>query len=169
MATIRRSIPTTRPAAEVWAAVADLGAIHERLAAGFVTDTELDGDTRVVTFDGGVVAQELIVSVDHDRRRLAYSVIDSPLGMRHHHATFEVVDDGSGSRLEWVVDLSPDAAAPAMEAMVDLGCAAMQRTLSLPRGARRRRDRVMPAAAPGSASGCAVRRRGGRRDRQGRT
>jgi hypothetical protein len=28
------------------------------------------------------------------------------------------------------VDLSPDAAAPAMEAMVDLGCVAMQRSLS---------------------------------------
>jgi hypothetical protein len=132
MATIRRSIPIDRSAAEVWDAVAAVDAIHDRFARGFVTDTELDGDVRTVTFDGGIVARELIVSVDPDRRRLAYSVIESPIGMRHHHATFEVLDehDGAGCRLEWVVDLSPDTAAPTIEAMVDLGCAAMQQTLS---------------------------------------
>ena len=129
MATIRRTIPIDRPAAGVWGAVADAGAVHDRLARGFVTATELDGDVRTVTFEGGVVARELIVSVDPDRRRLAYSVIESPLGLRHHHATFEVVDEGERCSLEWVVDLSPDTAAPAVEAMVDLGCTAMQRTL----------------------------------------
>ena len=132
MATIRRTIPIARPAAEVWDAVADAGAIHERLARGFVIDTQVDGDLRTVTFEGGVVATELLVSVDPERRRLAYSVIDSPLGMQHHHATFEVVDAGDGCRLEWVVDVSPDSAAPALEAMVDLGCAAMEQTLSAP-------------------------------------
>ena len=130
MATIRRTIPIDRPAAEVWDAVADAGAIHDRLASGFVTATELDGDVRTVTFEGGVIARELIVSLEPDRRRLAYSVIESPLGMRHHHATFEVVEDGDGTSLEWVVDLSPDTAATAIEAMVDLGCTAMQRTLN---------------------------------------
>jgi hypothetical protein len=130
MATIRKTIPSDRPAPEVWDALADTGAIHERLAQGFVTDTHLDGDLRTVTFEGGVVAQELLVSVEPDRRRLAYSVIESPLGMRHHHGTFQVVEDGDGSRLEWVVDLSPDSAAPTIESMMDLGCAAMQRTLS---------------------------------------
>ncbi|HJR25683.1 MAG TPA: SRPBCC family protein [Acidimicrobiales bacterium] len=130
MATIRRTIPVDRPAAEVWDAVADPGAVHDRLARGFVTDTELDGDVRTVTFDGGVVARELIVSVDPGRRRLAYSVIESPLGLRHHHATFQVVGEGDTCSLEWVADVSPDTAAAAVEAMVDLGCAAMQRTLS---------------------------------------
>jgi hypothetical protein len=130
MATIRRTIPVDRPAAEVWDAVADPGAVHDRLARGFVTATELEGDVRTVTFEGGVVARELIVSIDPDRSRVAYSVIESPLGLRHHHASFEVVGDGERCSLEWVVDLSPDTAAPAVEAMVDLGCAAMQRTLS---------------------------------------
>jgi hypothetical protein len=134
MATIRRTIPIASPAPAVWAAIADVGAVHERLARGFVTDTRLDDDgTRIVTFEGGTVARELIVDVDPDARRFAYAVIESPLGLRHHHATFQVVADtldADACRLEWVVDLSPDEAAPAMSAMVDLGAAAMQRTLS---------------------------------------
>ena len=130
MATIRRSIPIARPAPVVWAAVADVGAAHTRLARGFVTATRLDGDTRVVTFEGGTVARELVVDVHHDTRRVAYAVIESPLGLRHHHATMQVVDAGDGCRLEWVVDLAPDSAAPAITAMVDLGAAAMRRTLS---------------------------------------
>ena len=134
MATIRRSIPVNRPSSTVWAAFADVGAIHDRVARGFVLATELDGDVRTVTFDGDVVARELVVSVDDERRRLAYSVIESPLGMRHHHATFEVVDEpGDACRVDWVVDLSPDSAAPFMEAMVDRGCAAMAETLATER------------------------------------
>jgi hypothetical protein len=131
MATIRRSIPLAAPAADVWSALADLGAIHERLARGFVTDTQLDDDgTRLVTFDGGFVARELIVSMSEDERRLAYSVIESPSGLRHHHATFEVVEVGQGSRLEWVVDVAPDEAASLLAGMMDLGAKAMQATLS---------------------------------------
>ena len=40
--------------------------LHDRLARGFVTDTELEGDTRLVTFANGMVVRELIVDVDHD-------------------------------------------------------------------------------------------------------
>jgi len=132
MATILRSIPIARPAPAVWAAVADVGAVHTRLARGFVTDTRLEGDTRVVTFEGGTVARELIVSVDPAERRVAYAVIESPLGMRHHHATMQVIADAGGDscRLEWVVDLAPDGASPTIAGMMDIGVAAMQRTLS---------------------------------------
>ena len=41
MASIRIAIPVDRPAQTVWAAVADAGAVHERLARGFVVDTQL--------------------------------------------------------------------------------------------------------------------------------
>jgi carbon monoxide dehydrogenase subunit G len=133
MATIRRSLTLATPAADVWSALADVGAIHERLARGFVTHTQLDDDgTRLVTFEGGFVARELLVSVAEDERRLAYSVIESPTGLRHHHATFEVVDEGDGCRLDWVVDVAPDDAAPALAGMMDRGCEAMRSTLSSP-------------------------------------
>jgi hypothetical protein len=58
MASIREEIVVQRPAAEVWAAVADAGAIHERLARDFVVETTLDGDTRKVTFASGAVVRE---------------------------------------------------------------------------------------------------------------
>jgi len=35
-----------------------------RLAKGFVVDTRLDGEARIVTFANGIVARELIVDID---------------------------------------------------------------------------------------------------------
>ena len=66
MASIRKDILIDRPAPDVWAAVADVDLIHERLARGFVTDTQLEGDSRLVTFANGAVVHELIVR--HRRR-----------------------------------------------------------------------------------------------------
>ena len=58
----RRS-SSTRARERVWDAVRDVGAIHDRLAPGFVIDTVLEdgGAARVVTFGNGMVARELIV------------------------------------------------------------------------------------------------------------
>lgn len=56
----------------VWAAVRDVGAIHQRLALGFVVDVCLDGDTRVVTFANGAVVRELI---DDIARRFVYAAV----------------------------------------------------------------------------------------------
>jgi hypothetical protein len=50
MASIRREVVVNVAIEDVWAAVRDYGALHERLAAGFATDTQLDGDDRIVTF-----------------------------------------------------------------------------------------------------------------------
>jgi hypothetical protein len=62
----------------VWTAVRDFGAVDERLAPGFVVDTRLDGDARIVTFFNGAVARELLVDIDDEARRLVYSVVESP-------------------------------------------------------------------------------------------
>ncbi len=75
MACIRREILVEARAENVWAAVRDVGAVHERLAPGFVVDTRLEGDARVVTFANGLVARELIVDVDDDARRLSWAVV----------------------------------------------------------------------------------------------
>jgi hypothetical protein len=91
MGSIRHELHCARGPDEVWDVVRDVGAVHERLAPGFVSATRLDGGDRVVTFANGVVVREAIVTVDDDRRRLAYAVIDSPLGLRHHQGCFEVV------------------------------------------------------------------------------
>ena len=130
MASIRITIPVDQPAQTVWAAVADAGAVHERLARGFVVDTQLRDGQRVVTFAVGLVAKELLVDIDEDARRIAYAVVESPLGLRHHHATMEVVADGDDhSQLVWVADLLPDDVEPAVRTFMEQGAESMQRTL----------------------------------------
>jgi hypothetical protein len=130
MASIREQLIVQSPPARVWDAIADVGAIHDRLARGFVTDTRLEGDTRVVTFANGLVVRELIVDVDHELRRLAYSVIESPSGIRHHHATCQVFDEPDGrSRVVWIADVSPDEAADVVGPMMRTGAEAMGKTL----------------------------------------
>jgi hypothetical protein len=130
MASIRREITLDRAPEHVWDAVRDVGAIHERFARGFVIDTALEPGARVVTFANGVAARELIVDLDDDRRRLAYSVVDGLPGSMHHHATFEVNGEPDGtSRLVWITDVVPDEVAAVVEDMVDQGVAAISRTL----------------------------------------
>jgi uncharacterized protein YndB with AHSA1/START domain len=139
MTSLRHTITVPADPAAVWAAIADVGAIHERLAAGFVTATELEGNHRVVTFANGVVAHESIISIDDDRRRMAYSITESPAGMTYHHGSFEVVDatvatGGSGAvpfcEVVWTVDLLPAQAAPLIDEVMAGGCVAMAATLA---------------------------------------
>ena len=55
MASIRRSFIVAVEPDTAWAAIRDVGAVHLRLAWGFVTATELDDDTRMVTFANGMI------------------------------------------------------------------------------------------------------------------
>lgn len=144
MTTIRKELPIDRPAAEVWDAVRATGSPHVRLARGFVVDTVEEPGARVVTFANGAVARELLLDVDDGRRRLAYAVVDSPLGMTHHHATMEVVErtgghGGDRCTLRWVVDVAPPEAAEVLGQMMDFGELAMFETLCSPRPADARR------------------------------
>jgi hypothetical protein len=64
MASIRKeTVIDTRPE-DAWAALRDWGALHERLAPGFVTDTRRDGDNRIVTFANGSVVREVLIDLD---------------------------------------------------------------------------------------------------------
>jgi uncharacterized protein YndB with AHSA1/START domain len=127
MASIHKEMYVEAKPDQVWAAFRDVGAIHTRLARGFVTDTKLEGDTRIVTFANGIIARERIIDVDDGKRRLAYSVVDGR--PTHHHATFQVFPDGSGSRVVWIADLLPNELKGAIEGMMDHGMAAMKSTL----------------------------------------
>ncbi|HZD61396.1 MAG TPA: SRPBCC family protein, partial [Xanthobacteraceae bacterium] len=68
MASIHREMYVNARPNQVWAAFRDVGAVHSRLARGFVTDTKLDGDTRLVTFANGIVARERIIDIDDAKR-----------------------------------------------------------------------------------------------------
>jgi hypothetical protein len=126
MATIRKEMKLAASADAVWAAAADVGALHERLVPGFVVATQLEPGARLVTFAGGQVARELIVTVDAEARRLVWAVVGSEL-LRHHNAALQVVADGAGARVIWTADLLPDAAAATVAALMDQGLAAMRR------------------------------------------
>jgi hypothetical protein len=129
MASIRREIRIAAPAAHAWAAVRDVGRIHERLVPGFVTACRLDGDARVVTFGNGMTARERIVDLDDASRRLVWSAVDTPL--MHHNGSLQIFAEDGGCRAVWIADLLPNELAPAIAAMMDQGMVAMKRTLEL--------------------------------------
>src|SRR6266481_7819260 len=107
MATIRSELKTRAPASEVWSAIRDVGALHTRLAPGFVTDTRLEPGARVVTFGNGMVVHELIVTIDDDERRVVWSVVGGP--MTHHNASAQVFSDAKGlTKVVWIADLLPN-------------------------------------------------------------
>ena len=128
MACIRKEILLETSAENVWAAVRDVGALHHRLVPGFVVDTRLEEGARVVTFGNGMVVREVIVDLDDDARRLAWSARGGRLS--HHNASVQVFADGArGCRLVWIADLLPNELAGDIRAMIDQAAAVMKKTL----------------------------------------
>lgn len=128
MASIHKDILLDAHPDHVWNIVRDFGALHTRLVPGFVLDTKLDGDARIVTFANGTIARELLVDCDDARRRLVYAVISERV--KQHSASVQVFADGDGrSRLVWTVDVLPHEIAPYMDAQMDQAALAMQKAL----------------------------------------
>jgi carbon monoxide dehydrogenase subunit G len=138
MASIQREIFIEACPDEVWDALRDVGAIHTRLAPGFVTDVKLEDGARLVTFGNGRQARERIVTVDDAARRLVWSVVGGAGGaMTHHNASAQVFPEGSGCRFVWIADLLPDALEPLIAGMIEQGLAVIGRHLGAPSEARR--------------------------------
>jgi Polyketide cyclase / dehydrase and lipid transport len=129
MASIHKDIPIDASPVDVWAAVRDFGAVHQRLVPGFVLDARLDGDARIVTFANGTVARELLVDCDEARRRLVYAVISERV--KHYSASVQVLADGdTRARLIWIVDVLPNEIAPYVDGQMDQAALAMEKTLA---------------------------------------
>src|SRR3954453_8842318 len=128
MASIHKEILLNASPDDVWAAVADFGAVHRRLVPGFVLDAKLDGDARIVTFANGTVARELLVDCDPKRRRLVYAVISERI--KQHSASVQVIADTERCcRLIWIVDVLPHEIAPYIDAQMDQAVLAMKRAV----------------------------------------
>ena len=133
MASIRREMQIEVCPEDAWEALRDVGAIHRRLAAGFVTDVRLEDGARIVTFGNGMVVRELILSVDDEARRVAWSAVGTR--MSHHNASAQVFAEGDGRcRFVWIADLLPDEVEPVIAGMIDQGMAAIKQTLERTRG-----------------------------------
>ena len=127
MATLIREIPLTVSAESAWFAVQDVAAVHRRLAPGLVTDVKLENGVREVTFANGLVIQELIVSIDHPLRRLAYTALNRA---KHHHATMQVFAENDGRcRFVWITDVFPDDVAGRFAAVMDQAMPIIAHTL----------------------------------------
>jgi carbon monoxide dehydrogenase subunit G len=128
MTSIRKTIAINAPADVVWSAVRDVGAVHERLAPGFVVAAHLEGDARVVTFANGLIARERIVDIDDEQQRLAYASVGGRL--THHNASVQIfAEEGDRSRLVWITDLLPDELAGPIRDMVEQGAEVMRHAL----------------------------------------
>ena len=130
MASIRKQVHIDAPVAKVWEALRDVGELHTRLAPGFVTDTKMDGNARVVTFGNGQVAREEIVSVDDSLRRVAWAILDPPF--EHYSGVAWVEPEVGGARFTWTVDLLPDTMAERVEGMMSAGVQVIKKTLERP-------------------------------------
>ena len=128
MATVRKDIHVSTDAEAVWDAIRDIGALHTRLVPGFVVDTRLEDNTRVVTFQNGNVVREPIVALDEDRRRLVWTV--EGLLSTHYNASVQVKPEGTGSHIVWTADFLPDSIHGEIEQAMEAGARAMQAKLN---------------------------------------
>lgn len=128
MASIRREVHIAARPGTAWDALRDVGALHTRLVPGFVTDTRLEPGARVVTFGNGMVVRELILGVDDDARRVAWSAVGT--AMTHHNGSAQVFPEGPDRcRFVWIADLLPDEAAPQIAGMMEQGIQVIKETL----------------------------------------
>ena len=128
MATIRKEILTTAHPDVVWDAIRAVDSLHTRLVPGFVTDTKMEGNVRVVTFFNGMVIREPIVSIEEKQRRLVWAAVGGKLS--HYNASVQVFPgENGGSRILWIADLLPNEMEGTIQSMIDFAAATMKKTL----------------------------------------
>ena len=133
MASIRKEIVIDAPGAAVWDAIRDVGALHTRLVPGFVVDTRLEGESRVVTFGNGATVRERIVDRDDSARRLVWTIVGGRFD--HHNGALQVLGEpGGGSRVVWIADLLPHELAIPIASAMEQGLEVMRRTLETAAG-----------------------------------
>lgn len=126
MGSIRKETTVRVPAGEAWAALRDV-AHPDQLFAGVLTDAQLDGNKRTVTFANGLVAHEVILDIDDPTRRVAYAVVGV---FEHHSASMQVIPEGEGRcRFIWIADMLPDEQMKNVETLMQQGTKALVKNL----------------------------------------
>ncbi|MEV0548934.1 SRPBCC family protein [Nocardia salmonicida] len=130
MASVHKEFLVDATPDAVWDVLRDFGAVHQRLAPDFVTDTRLDADTRTVTFADGTVVAERLVDLDPVSRRVAYTVVGGSLHPSHHHAWMQAVPEADGrTRFIWHTDVLPEALAAPIAESVEHGATVIRSAL----------------------------------------
>jgi carbon monoxide dehydrogenase subunit G len=128
MTSLRKEIRISAPVDRVWDALRDVGALHTKLVPGFVKDTVLEGNSRVVVFNNGMTVREDIVGVDAAQHRVAWAIVGQQF--RHYNgAAWVEADSKGGSRFIWTVDVLPNELASQVEQMMTTGIAVIRQTM----------------------------------------
>ena len=127
-ASVHKEVVIEAPPEFVWDALRDFGSLHTRLARGFVVDTRMDGEARIVAFANGTEVRELLVHLDDGAMRLVYAVDNDRLTA--HSASAQIFPDGtSATRFVWIADFLPNEMEPYISEQMEIGIAAIKRTL----------------------------------------
>src|SRR3954447_17942469 len=128
MASITKHIETIAPVGAVWSAIRDIGALHTRLVPGFVVDTVLDGNARIVTFANGMLIREPIIAVDEDHARVVWSS-EGPQFEHYNSSAQAIAQADDTTVVVWIADFTPDELASLVDEMMTVGAAAMKTAL----------------------------------------
>ncbi|HEY7641791.1 MAG TPA: SRPBCC family protein [Steroidobacteraceae bacterium] len=131
MAAVHIETPIRAPAAQVWKALAATGDGHLAFA-GVLTACRMEReDLRIATFANGQTVKERIVSVEPQRMRIAYGVIESQFV--HHSAAMQVIPRGEDECVfVWIADVLPHAAAAVITPLMEQGARALQSVMERP-------------------------------------
>ena len=97
------------PPAKVWEIIGDPG--RADWVTG-VTAIEFDGEVRRFKMDGAGDLAERIVTLDHEKMHIAYSVIESAAPLTSHLASMSLEPTPAGTRLRWRTDVQPQQVEP---------------------------------------------------------
>jgi carbon monoxide dehydrogenase subunit G len=128
MASIRKEVLIAARPEDVWDAVRDVGAAHTRMAPGFLVDTKMDEEARIVTFANGLVLRELIVDIDDKARRFVWAAVGGAI--KHHNGAMQVFTEGENhTRLVWIADILPHSFAEQAGALMEQSIGVAKQTL----------------------------------------
>ena len=135
MASIHIESPVDVSADRAWQALRRV-ADADKLFAPVLASAAMDGDTRTVRFGNGAVIHERVIDVDDSQRRVAYAALDSP-ALSYHHASMQIVEDGSDRcRFVWTTDFLPADAAAGLRPLIEAGTNALKANLEQVRDRR---------------------------------
>ncbi|MBV1861861.1 MAG: SRPBCC family protein [Nannocystaceae bacterium] len=118
MATITKTFAVNNALEAVWARLADPGQIHHLFS--FLASAEVKEGARVCKTLDGAELHERVFSIDHETRRIAYTITRSPFEFEAHAASWQASggDDG-GTTVTLMIDVLPDEAAQGLDSMLE--------------------------------------------------
>jgi mxaD protein len=124
MATGTTEISIERSPDDIWKVIRDFGGLTD-WAPGIDSCT-VDGDVRTLSMMGMEIKEQLR-ELDDDARRIAYSVIASPMeNLESHLATITISPEGSGSHVTYDVEVLPDELLPIFQGAYEGSVKAMK-------------------------------------------